>query len=317
MALPLLESVPNISVGRDVATVDDIVAATRAALGPRARLADVHRDSDHDRSVLTLIGDAPSLEPALHALARACVTHLDLHAGHGVHPRVGVLDVLPIIPLSDTETAAAAAQQLVARLGDTIGTELHVPVVRYGLDEHHQRIPGAGSTGEVRRGGPGTVADRIRDGDLTRLGGPIEPHPTAGVTIAGVRDVLVAFNVDLDVDDIDLARSIAAEIREAAGGDEHLPGVRALGLRLASRGIAQVSTNVERHRECGPARVLQSVARLAAERGCGVSAAELVGLAPDSALGPLRYACTGLGVPLLASADASLDSAIATLDPDA
>src|SRR5690606_12428602 len=100
-------------------------------------------------------------------------------------------------------------------------------------------------------------------------------------------------------------------------GDEHLPGVRALGLRLASRGIAQVSTNVERHRECGPARVLQAVARLAADRGCGVSAAELVRLAPASDLRPLRYACTGLGVPLLASADASLDSAIATLDPDA
>jgi glutamate formiminotransferase len=126
-----------------------------------------------------------------------------------------------------------------------------------------------------------------------------------------VRDVLVAFNVDLDCDDLDAARAIAARIRGTADSDDALPGIRALGLRLASRQVAQVSTNIDRHRECGPARVLQTVARLAEEVGdCGISAAELVGLAPDSALGPLRYACTGLGVALLASANPSLDAAL-------
>ncbi len=326
MPLPLLESVPNISVGRDVATVDAIVAEVRAGIergaatdGTRCVLADVHRDSDHDRSVLTLVGRGAALEEGLLALARACVEQLDLHAGHGVHPRVGVLDVLPVVALEDGDGAAAAAHALVDRVGASIGRELGVPVVRYALGRDGERIPGAGSTGEVRRGGPATVSERIASGELERIAGPADPHPTAGVTIAGVRPVLVAFNVDLDVDDLDAARAIAGRIREAAGGDDALPGVRALGLRLASRGVAQVSTNVERHRECGPARVLQAVARIAAEVGeergtpIGVSAAELVGLAPDSALGPLRYACSGLGVPLLASATPALGAAIAAV----
>ncbi|MCW2925114.1 MAG: Formimidoyltetrahydrofolate cyclodeaminase [Thermoleophilia bacterium] len=319
MDAPLLESVPNVSVGRDVAAVDALVAAVRAGAeagaavdGSRAVVADVHRDSDHDRSVLTVLGRGEALARGLEGLARAAVAALDLDAGHGVHPRVGVLDVLPIVPVDpdDFSGARACAHELVQRLGRVLGTELGVPVVRYGLDAHGLPIDGAASTGAVRRGGPAGVAARIAAGELDLVAGPPQPHHTAGVTICGVRDVLVAFNVDLDVDDLELARAIAARVREAAGGAEALPGVRALGLRLASRRIAQVSTNVEQHGACGPARVLETVARIATELGVGVSAAELVGLAPDSALAPLRYVCTGLGVPLLAGAAPSLDEAI-------
>lgn len=312
---PLLESVPNISVGRDVAMVDAIVRATRAggALGARfdgsrAVVVDVHRDSDHDRSVLTIVGDGEALAAALEALARAAIEHIDLHAGHGVHPRVGVLDVVPVIAMEEGDAARSAAFALVERLGGTIG-DLGVPVVRYALYRDGTRVRGAGCTGDVRRGGPATVAGRIAIGELERIGGPVEPHATAGITICGVRDVLVAFNVDLDVDDLEVARAIATRIRERADGGDALVGVRALGLRLASRGIAQVSTNIEQHRVVGPARVLESVARIAGELGVGVSAAELVGLAPDSALIPLRYGCTHLGVPLLAAERASLDEA--------
>ena len=320
MAAPLLESVPNISVGRDVAIVDAIVADVRAGIergadldGSSAHLADVHRDSDHDRSVLTLIGRGEALAAGLEALARACVDRIDLHAGHGVHPRVGVLDVLPVVALEEGDDARRAAHDLVDRLGAFLGRELAVPVVRYALDRAGTPLPGAAHTGEVRRGGPATVAERISSGELERIAGPADPHPTAGITICGVREVLVAFNVDLDCDDLDAARAIAARIRGTAGGDDALPGIRALGLRLASRAVAQVSTNIDRHSECGPARVLQTVARLADEHGCGISAAELVGLAPDSALGQLRYACTGLGAPLLASANPSLDAAVGRL----
>ncbi len=320
MAAPLLESVPNISVGRDVAMVDAIVTEVRAGIergaaldDSAATIADVHRDSDHDRSVLTIIGRGEALAAALEALARACVRRIDLHAGHGVHPRIGVLDVLPIVALEEGDGALGAAHELVVRLGTFIGRELKVPVVRYALDRSGSPLPGAAHTGEVRRGGPATVAARIVSGELERMSGPVAPHPTAGITICGVRDVLVAFNVDLDGDDLDAARAIAARVRGTADGDDALPGIRALGLRLASRTVTQVSTNIDRHRECGPARVLQTVARLAADHDCGISAAELVGLAPDSALGPLRYACTGLGVPLHASANPSLDAAIGRL----
>jgi glutamate formiminotransferase/glutamate formiminotransferase/formiminotetrahydrofolate cyclodeaminase len=318
--LPLLESVPNISVGRDAETVDAIVAATRAGLdagraldGSHARLADVHRDSDHDRSVLTLVGRGEALALGLEALARATIERLDLHDGRGVHPRVGVLDVLPIVALDDGRVATSAAHALAQRLGEAIAT-LDVPVVRYGLDLDGQPLPGAAHTGEVRRGGPATVAERVALGELELLAGPRTPHAAAGITICGVRDVLVAFNVDLDVDDLDAARAIAARIRGTADGPDALPGVRALGLRLASRAVAQVSTNIDAYRSVGPARVLEAVARIAADLGVGVSAAELVGLAPDAALGPLRYACTRVAVPLLAAANPSLEHAIALLE---
>ncbi len=317
MDAPLLESVPNISVGKDVATVDAIVEDVRTAIadgssidGSRAVVVDVHRDRDHDRSVLTIVGRGEALAHALEGLARACASRLDLHAGHGVHPRVGVLDVVPVVPLEEGDDGLRAAHELVERIGAYLGSELDIPVVRYALDRDGVPCPGAGHTGEVRRGGPATVAERIAAGELQRIAGPDAPHPSAGVTICGVRDVLVAFNVDLDCDDLDAARAIAASIRGTASGEDALPGVRALGLRLASRGVAQVSTNIDDHRRCGPARVLQTVARLAAEiGGCGVSAAELVGLAPDSCLVPLRYACTAQGVTLHAAAQPSLEAA--------
>ena len=317
--LPLLESVPNVSVGRDVALVDELVRATEAGAaaggerdGTRAIVADVHRDSDHDRSVVTILGRGEAFAGAVEGLARATIERVDLHAGHGVHPRVGVVDVAPVIALEETGEARAAAFEMVERIGATIGG-LGVPVVRYGLEPTGERIDGAGSAGEVRRGGPATVAERVATGELERIAGPVAPHATAGITICGVRDILVAFNVDLDVDDLDLARVIAARIRGTADGADSLAGVRALGLRLASRKVAQVSTNVDQYRVTGPARVLETVARLAEEHGVGVSAAELVGLAPDAALGPLRYACTRFAVPLLAGSQPSLEGAVATV----
>lgn len=315
MEEPLLESVPNVSVGRDAATVDAIVSATRAGIeggaardGSRASLVDVHRDSDHDRTVLTVLGRGEALACGLEALARSTVELVDLHEGHGVHPRVGVVDVMPVVPLCPAPGTVAAAHALVDRLGAMLGG-LGVPVVRYGLGRDEQRLSGAGFTGEVRRGGPATVAERLQSGELTRIAGPLEPHHSAGVTICGVRDVLVAFNVDLDTDDLELARSIARRIRTTSESGDALIGVRALGLRLPSRGISQVSTNLERPTAVGPAHVLETVARIAAEHGAGVSAAELVGLAPDAALIPLRYACTRGGVALLAVADPSLEQA--------
>jgi glutamate formiminotransferase len=321
MDLPLLECVPNVSAGRDVVLVDGLGDVVRDGIargartdGSHAILADVHRDSDHDRSVFTIVGRGEAVVGGLVALARAAVDRIDLHAGHGVHPRVGVLDVVPVVSLdADAERGRGAAFEAVRRIAGQVGAQLHVPVVRYGLGEGGAPLPGAASTGAVRRGGPGGVMDRVADGELELLAGPQEPHPTAGVTMCGVRDVLVAFNVDLATDDLDLARAVAARVRETAGGDDALPGVRALGLRLPSRDIVQVSTNVERHAECGPARVLESVVRIAAELGATATTAELVGLAPDSALGPLRYACTRHGVVLAAAPRPSIEDAIAQL----
>ena len=234
---------------------------------------------------------------------------LDLHAGHGVHPRVGVLDVVPVVALEAGDDGRRAAHELVDRIGAYLGSELEIRSSGTRSTATAFHIPAPATRARCdRRSRDGRRAHR--HGELERIAGPDSPHPSAGVTICGVRDVLVAFNVDLDSDDLDTARAIATRIRGTADGDDALPGIRALGLRLASRGVAQVSTNIDHHRLCGPARVLQTVARLAGDLGSGVSAAELVGLAPDSCLAPLRYACTVQGVTLHASARASLDDAV-------
>lgn len=317
---PLLEVVPNVGAGRDRALVEAFADAVRAGIRAGAQaddssavLADVHADDDHDRSVFTILGRGEALARGMEALARASVEALDVHASHGVHPRIGVLDVVPVVALQPGNDGHGAAHELAERIARVLGDELRVPCVRYGLDPvSGERLEGAGFTGAVRAGGAARAIDRARAGELQLLTDVDELHPSAGMTIVGVRDVLVAFNVDLAVDDLDAARMIAAQLRESGGGPDALPGVRALGMRLPRRTPphAQVSTNVERHQVAGPARVLETVVRLAADAGVAVERAELVGLAPESALGALRYACMRLGVPLAAAAEPSLDAAI-------
>jgi glutamate formiminotransferase len=330
--LPVLEVVPNVSVGRDDELVAELEQVTREALraasvgdaaAGRFILADVHADEDHDRTVFTLVGSPDVLLVGMDALARASVAAIDLHAGHGVHPRIGVVDVVPVVALGDDEEHRVAAFALAAELGRVIGDELRVPCVRYGLaqdgdvtgaqgDARPERIQGAGFTGAVRRGGGPAVLERVAAGELELLAGPAALHPTAGVTMVGVREVLIAFNVDLAIDDLDFAREVARAIREVTDGPESLHGVRALGLRLPRRhpAIAQVSTNIERHARTGPAKVLETVARLAQAAGVSVDRAELVGLAPDSALAPLRYTCTRLRIPLVTGRHPSLEAAV-------
>ncbi|MCW2972119.1 MAG: Formimidoyltetrahydrofolate cyclodeaminase [Thermoleophilia bacterium] len=334
---PLLESVPNVSAGRDKGVVNELIAAVDAGIvegaaldDSSAVLADVHVDHDHDRTVFTVVGRGEALAAALEALAATSVELIDIHAGHGVHPRVGALDVLPVIALDARPQAGAgdaatrdamrdagrdAAHALVERLAAYLGGELGVPAVAYGQQRDGSLLANAGFTGAVRRGGPASVAERIASGELELLAGPRSPHPSAGVTIVGVRSVLVAFNVDLATDNLDVVRAIAASIRATAATNDALPGIRALGFLLDSRGIAQVSTNIERPSYVGPAKVLDTIVRLAAEHEVEVVQAELVGLAPGATIAPLRYACTRLGVPLAAAPQPSLDAAAALLLP--
>lgn len=318
---PILESVPNVSAGRDAGVVRALVDAVDEGIvtgagrdGSAAVLADVHVDADHDRSVFTIVGHGEALAGALEGLATASVELIDLNAGHGVHPRVGVLDVVPIIAPDGSDEGRTNAHALVERFAAFLGGELDVPAVAYGVQRDGAPIAGAASTGVVRRGGPATVIERIAAGELELLAGPRNAlHPTAGVTLVGVRDVLVAFNVDLATDDLEVARAIAAAIRGVATTNDALPGVRALGFLLGSRGIAQVSTNIERPHYVGPAKVLDTIVRLAREHDIEVEQAELVGLAPATTVAPLRYACTRLGVPLAAAPEPSLDAFIAQL----
>ena len=254
---------PNVSEGRDQATIDRIADA----FGPA--LLDVHSDADHHRSAYTLAGHPGELAQAVVRGAREAVACIDLQTHEGVHPRVGAVDVAPIIYLTEEDRGAAAAEALV--LADMLAAELDLPVFLYGS------LATGRTRAELRRGGPGELQRRIDAGELRPDFGPPNLHPTAGAVLVAVRPPLVAFNVELEPPaTVEDAKAIAAHIRE--GGDEGLPGVRAIGLWLAESGLAQVSTNVEDHRATPLRAVVEAVGRHVRVRG-----AELVGLAPEAA----------------------------------
>jgi glutamate formiminotransferase/glutamate formiminotransferase/formiminotetrahydrofolate cyclodeaminase len=257
-------AVPNVSEGRD----PEAIAAIGAAFGSGARLLDTHSDPDHGRSVFTLAAPQGELAHALLAGAREAVARIDLTRHSGDHPHVGAIDVAPVVYLDAQARGAACAEALTAAA--LIGEDLGLPVFLYG------ELAGGRERAFIRRGGPTTLAERISRGELTPDYGPTSPDPRSGAVLVAARPPLVAFNVDLDTDDVALAKQIASEIREAGGG---LPGVRAIGLYLPNRGRAQVSTNVHDHRFAPLAEILQSVERLAP-----VAGVELVGLAPAAAL---------------------------------
>jgi glutamate formiminotransferase len=263
----LLLGIPNISEGRDLATV---AALGAAYLRGGARLLDTHSDRDHHRSVHTLAAPPGVLAGALVSGAREAVARIDLSRERGVHPHVGAIDVAPVVFLDDARRGAACAEALV--VAERLGEEAGLPVFLYGL-------LGAGRTRAfLRRGGREELDRRVHAGELTPDFGPPRLHPTAGAVLVAARAPLVAFNVELRAPaTLGDARAIAAAIRE--GGPEGLPGVRALGLELTAQGgIAPVSTNVEDHRAVPLARVVEAIARHAP-----VAACELVGLAPAAA----------------------------------
>lgn len=268
MELPL-ESVPNFSAARDETTV----AALREALSHPARLLDVHVDSDHNRSVYTLVGSGEELVETLLAGIRVAVEHIDLRTHEGVHPRVGAADVVPLVPLRQDDDASARVAAL--SLADRVAAELALPVFFYaGLTEGRQ--PPA----FFRRGGLEELQRRIDAGELVPDRGPAQLHPTAGAVLVGVRKPLVAFNVNLLSRDLGLAKDIARLVRERDGG---LPGVRALGLELPRAGLVQVSMNLEDWEATAPHEVVERIQAEAAARGVEVAGSELVGLMPAGA----------------------------------
>ncbi|MEP6978846.1 MAG: glutamate formimidoyltransferase [Thermoleophilia bacterium] len=266
MELPL-ESVPNFSEGRDQTTIDAIAAALA---GP-ARLLDVHSDVDHNRSVFTLVGAEPELLGALVAGVACARDRIDLRTHEGAHPRVGVADVVPVVPIrpSDMARARKTALELARRLGDA-GT----PVFLYG-ESGEERGPAF-----FRRGGLDELRRRVAAGELAPDFGPLEIDERAGAAIVGARRPLIAFNVDLRNASVDVAREIAGAIRERGGG---FPGVRALGLDLPRSGRVQVSMNVEDWEAAALHEIVARVAFEAARRGAEVAASELVGLMPAGA----------------------------------
>jgi glutamate formiminotransferase len=265
-----LEAVPNFSEGRDRGTID----ALAAALSAHAELLDVHSDLDHNRSVFTLVGEDDAVCEALVAAVDVAQGRIDLRRHEGAHPRVGAADVVPVVPLRPDDMARARACAL--RVADRIGSELELPVFLYG------EVGGGRRPAFFRRGGVSELEERVRSGELAPDYGPSRLDLAAGAVLVGARPPLVAFNVNLRGAGVEVAREIAAVVREAGGG---FPGVRALGLELprAGAGLVQVSMNVEDHEAASLHRILARVEAEAAARQAEVVGSELVGLMPAAA----------------------------------
>jgi glutamate formiminotransferase / 5-formyltetrahydrofolate cyclo-ligase len=260
-----LETVPNFSEGRDRGTIDSI----GAALSGHARLLDVHADADHNRSVFTVVGGEDALVAALVAGVECARERIDLRTHEGAHPRVGAADVVPLVPIAsdDMERARATALEAAGRIG-----ELGLPVFLYGG-------PGRGPA-FFRRGGPAELQRRVDAGEVAPDFGPSRLDPSAGAVLVGARRPLIAFNVNLATDDVEVARSIGAVVRETGGG---FPGVRALGLDLPRAGVVQVSMNVEDWEAAALHEIVVRIVDEAAARGVQVVGSELVGLMPAGA----------------------------------
>jgi glutamate formiminotransferase len=271
----LLECVPNFSEGRRRDICDEIAAAVRAV--PGARYLDLEMDPDHNRSVLTFVGGPEAVAEAAVAAARVAVNRIDLNHHEGRHPRMGAVDVIPFIPIRDLtmEDAVATAR----RVGERIGHELRVPVFLY---ESAATRPDRRNLADIRKPQFEGLRDLIgKDPERAPDFGPNAIHPTAGCVAVGARPPLIAYNIDLESKDEKLAKRIAKKIRERDGG---LPAIKALGLFIAERDLAQVSINVCDFTRTSLDTVYAAVKKEADAAGVGIRSSEIVGLAPQAAL---------------------------------
>jgi glutamate formiminotransferase / 5-formyltetrahydrofolate cyclo-ligase len=268
---PLFEAVPNFSEGKDRAKISRITDAVRAV--PGLLVLGIHSDPDHNRSVLTFAGEEDAVLSGAVTLAKACTAELDLASQSGEHPRMGVLDVLPFVPL---EGATMEGAVRLARTTAEILGSLGFPVYLYGAAataSHRRDLP------DVRRAGYEGVAERLKDPDWRPDYGPHVLDPRRGAVAVGARPFLVAFNAFLDTDDVEAARVVARRIRESGGG---LPALKALGFLVG--GKAQVSMNLTDLEQTSIPVAIEAVRSAAAELGASVESTELVGLAPLAAI---------------------------------
>lgn len=272
--MPSLECVPNVSEGRDRRVIDRLAARLRAT--PGVRLLDIHCDGVHHRSVFTMVGEAPALTEAVLHLCGEALQSIDLRRHAGAHPRIGAVDVVPFVPIgrATMAEAVAAAKHTAQRVADRFG----VPVFLY---EEAASAPHRRPLEQVRRGRFEGLADRLRLPGWEPDFGPRAPHPTFGAVAIGARRILVAYNVNLATDRLEVAAAVAAAVRTSSGG---LPFVKAMALRLPDRGLVQVSMNLTNVEATPIGVAFDAVAREAARYGVEVAESEVVGLVPAAAL---------------------------------
>ena len=271
----LVECVPNFSEGRDPAKVGAIAAAIGSVAG--IFILDRALDPDHNRSVITFVGSLESVgEAALRGVARA-VELIDLNQHRGAHPRVGAADVVPFVPLQDVTLEDCVA--LARRVGQQIGQQLGVPVYLY---EAAAARPERRNLENIRQGQFEGLREQIASREERHPDfGERRVHPTAGATVVGARKFLIAYNIVLNTPDVAIAKKVARAVRASSGG---LPHVKAMGVELKTRNLAQVSMNLTDFEQTPIHRVFQAVESEAARYGAAVLDSEIVGLIPSKAL---------------------------------
>ena len=271
----LIECVPNFSEGRDLTKVDALVEAMSAV--PGVWVIDRTSDADHNRSVITLVGKPEAVAEAAIRAAGKAAELIDLTQHSGVHPRIGATDVIPFIPLEGISMDECVA--LARHVGQELWKRYRIPVYFY---EAAATRPERVNLENIRRGQfEGLREAALRDPDRSPDVGEPRLHPTAGATAVGARKLLIAYNIYLDTNDVSIAKEIARAIRSSSGGLRH---VKAIGLEIESRGLAQVSVNLTDFGETPLYRVFEMVKREAQHRGCAVVGSEIIGLIPRKAI---------------------------------
>ena len=270
----VIECVPNVSDGRRPEIVAAMADAIRAVDG--VRLLDHSSDASHNRSVFTLAGDAAGVERAVLALFERAVADIDLRTHHGEHPRIDAIDVVPFVPIEGVTMAECVA--LARKVGAAVADRFAVPVYLY---EEAASQPGRKNLEDIRRGEFEGLAAKMAAPGWAPDFGPAAPHPSAGATVIGARMPLIAYNINLATDRLDVAKKIAAAIRQSSGGYRF---VKAMGITLEERGIVQVSMNLTNYEKTPIFRVFETVKREAERYGVAVLESEIVGLVPSAAL---------------------------------
>jgi len=279
MSRTIVESVPNFSEGRDASKVDAIIEAIRSVRG--IVILDREMDADHNRSVITFAGPATAVVEAAYRGVERAIALIDLRHHTGVHPRIGAADVVPFVPVEGVtlEDCVRLANELGARLWE----RLHVPVYLY---EAAARRPDRVNLENIRRGQFEGLRDEVRTNperlpDIGPEFGKAELHPSAGATVVGARKFLIAYNINLNTADVEIAKRIAKAIRFSSGGFRY---VKSMGVPLASRNLAQVSMNLTDFEQTPIHRVFEAVRAEAARYGAAIVGSEIVGLIPKRAL---------------------------------
>jgi glutamate formiminotransferase / 5-formyltetrahydrofolate cyclo-ligase len=271
--MALIECVPNISEGRRQDVLDACADAIR---GAGARLLDVKPDAAHNRAVFTFAGEAAPVKAAVLALFATALPRIDLRQHSGEHPRMGAVDVVPFIPIEGATMADCVA--LATEVGSELAAAHELPVYLY---EEAARQPGRRNLEDIRRGEFEGLAAKIKQPGWQPDFGPAVPHASAGASVVGARMPLIAYNINLNTNRLDVAKRIASAVRQSSGG---LRYVKAMGIELADRGIVQVSMNLTNYEKTPIFRVFELVKREAERYGVTILESEIIGLVPAAAL---------------------------------